>query len=483
MSDTSNTQSLIKSTLVSVLLLLLNSSIAVSRPSSPEEICSSELTTAIDTIINRPQFQRSRWGILVETLSNSTPLYSRDPQHYFIPASTVKLITTAAILQELGSDFRIKTSIYSDNNGIFAIVGRGDPSLTTVQLKDLAQQLKNQGINTINQLIADESYFTGFSVHPNWEWEDVQAGYGAPINSLILHQNSLDLILSPQAVGQPLKVTWVRPTQSQGWLIENNSVTVKAHEREFVKIGRDLTSSIIRVSGQLRVGSESEPVYAAVVEPTLNFIQEFRNILETEGIQVNQVSIGINDLNQTQEIARIESPPVSELIQEVNLESNNVFIGALVRILGVQQPSSNALESGLNTVKEVLSELGVDSESYHLVDSSGLSRQNLVSPEALVQTLKVMSNLPLFEVYKKSLPIAGVSGTLKERFKQSSATGIVFAKTGTLTGVSALAGYIESPDYSPLVFSILVNNSNLSTRELRTAIDNIVLTLTKLRRC
>mgnify|MGYP002395777345 CR=1 FL=1 len=478
----------ITSILISLFLLLGFASTAVSQSLNPEPqsnalICEQQLTPQIDRILSRSQFKRFRWGISIKTLSPNRELYRRDAEHYFIPASTVKLMTTAATLSQLPVDYRISTSIYGDAKGNLYIVGRGDPSLTTTQLKDLAKQLKDKGITQVNQLIADPGYFPGFAVHPNWDWEDIQAGYGAPVNSLILNQNSIDLILSPQSINQPLKVTWVRPQQGKGWQIRNKTITVSKNQREFVEIGRDLTQPIIDVSGQLRVGSEPEPVYAAVVEPTKNFIEEFRQILERQGIRVLKTSIISTSQYSNPELARVKSPPLAKLIQTTNLDSNNIFAEALLRILGVQQPSLDAVETGLTAMQTILTRLGVDPEGYRLVDGSGLSRQNLVSPEALTQVLVGMANSPQFESYQNSLSVAGETGTLKRRFQETTAAGIVYAKTGTLTGISALAGYIYPPYYQPLVFSILVNHSNLSTAELRQAIDQIVILLSQLKVC
>lgn len=132
-------------------------------------ICPARLGAAIDAIASRPQFRRSRWGILVETVSSATTLYSRDGEHYFIPASTAKLLTSAAVLHELGPNYRIRTSVMGDRNGSIYIIGRGDPSLTITQLQSLAKQLKATGITQINRLIADDSYFRGSPVNPNWE--------------------------------------------------------------------------------------------------------------------------------------------------------------------------------------------------------------------------------------------------------------------------------------------------------------------------
>jgi len=128
-------------------------------------------------VINRPQFRRARWGILVEPLAadaTKPPLYSHDAQRYFIPASNVKLLTTAAALLQLGANYQIRTSVYQVGTNSLRVVGRGDPSLTVAQLTDLAQQLKRQGIKNVQELIVDDGYFQGDLINLTWDWQDVQ---------------------------------------------------------------------------------------------------------------------------------------------------------------------------------------------------------------------------------------------------------------------------------------------------------------------
>jgi len=336
-------------------------------------------------------------------------------------------------------------------------------------------------------LIGDDSYFQGNAVNPNWEWEDAQAGYGAPINSLIFNQNAIELILSPQAIGQPLKVIFAQPKLTNQWQIQNNSVTVGQNESEFVEVGREFEKPILRVSGQLRVGAESESAYVAVVNPANNFLQHFQQALAEEGIAVKQTLVTSNSRNFTQELATVESPPLAELVKETNRESNNVYAEVLLRLLGkntgkMPVPQQDTMEVGLKELKTTLTQLGVNPNTYKLADGSGLSRHNLISPEALVQTLRLMANSPLASIYRASLPVAGESGTLKNRFLTPNRV-ILQAKTGTLTGVAALSGYVEVPNYEPLVFSIMVNQSALSAPKVRSAIDEIVLLLNRLGRC
>ncbi|MEK0178146.1 MAG: D-alanyl-D-alanine carboxypeptidase/D-alanyl-D-alanine-endopeptidase [Oscillatoriales cyanobacterium] len=479
---------IVQGILIGLLTLVGTASAVVAQiPAVSGNICAVDLGAKIDAIANRAEFSRSRWGILIQPLSSTRTLYSRDAQKYFIPASNVKLLTTAAALQKLGADFRIETSVYSGENGNLYIAGRGDPSIAEAQLQDLAQQLKRRGISRVNELIGDDSYFQGNAVHPNWEWEDAQAGYGAPINSLMFNQNAIELILSPLAIGQPLKVTFAQPKLTNQWQIENKSVTVGQNESEFIEVGRDFGQPLLQVRGQLRFGAESESAYVAVVNPAHHFLQQFQQSLEAEGIAVKQALVASNSRYLNQKLATIESPPMAELVKETNRESNNVYAEVLLRLLGkstgkMPGPQEDTMEVGLKELKTTLTQLGVNPDSYVLVDGSGLSRHNLISPEALVQTLRLMANSPSGSVYRASLPVAGESGTLKNRFTTPNRV-ILQAKTGTLNSVAALSGYVEVPNYEPLVFSIMVNQSDLSTAKVRSAIDEIVLLLNRLSRC
>jgi D-alanyl-D-alanine carboxypeptidase/D-alanyl-D-alanine-endopeptidase (penicillin-binding protein 4) len=471
------------------------------KPSPPAQpLCPAQLGTAIDAIANRPQFQRARWGILIQTVAASptstASVYARDAQHYFIPASNAKILTTAATLHKLGSQFRIRTSVYrvdprsqltGSQSTILRVVGRGDPSLNNLQLRSLAQQLARQGMQRIDQLLGDDFYFRGLATHPTWEWEDVQAGYGAPVNSLIVNQNAVGFRLIPQALDQPLKVQWDNPAEAGQWQVENQSRSVGTTETEFLQVGRDLGKPILRVEGQLRVGAEPESAAIAVLNPAENFLRYFQQALLAQKISVTRISLAPSPTTMQQlELAAVTSPPLSTLLVETNQESNNLYAEALLRSLGATQtPASteSAAETGLAALKATLTELGVNPQSYILVDGSGLSRHSLVSPEALVQTLQAIARSPEAAVYRASLPVAGVSGTLQNRFRDTPAQGILQAKTGTLSGVGALSGYLNAPNYQPLVFSIIVNQSDQPASVLRQAIDEIALLLTRLRRC
>ncbi|MFB2878915.1 D-alanyl-D-alanine carboxypeptidase/D-alanyl-D-alanine-endopeptidase [Floridanema aerugineum] len=467
-------------------LVVSPQSIVSGKQNSATNICPAQLPEAIDAIVDRPEHRRLHWGILIQTLSPSRTLYSRNAQQYFIPASNVKLFTTAAALLQLGSNFRIRTSVYG-KNGVLRLVGRGDPSLTDAQLRDLAQQLRRQGIRQIQQLIVQDGYFQGLPLHPTWEWEDVYADYGAPVNSLILNQNVVELQLSPQELGQPVKITWNDPFAAWQWQIENQTLTAASGGKSEFEVNGILGKSSLQIRGQMAIDSPPEVLSVPVRNPGEHFLQHFKLALIQEGIIVGQSQV-IDSAEKTNEpeLAFVESPRLSQLIADTNLPSNNLYAEALLRTLGVNNstmPNQYTDSLGLNLIKTTLANLGVDGESFILADGSGLSRRNLVSPLSLVQTLQAISQSPQAEIYRISLPVAGVSGTLRNRFKDTPAMGIVYAKTGTLTGVVTLSGYVDAPNYEKLVFSIMVNHSNQPARIIRSSIDEIVLLLTQLRRC
>lgn len=504
-----------------VLLLFLSTHLGITPKASAEaqaappagsqlgqtrHICSGELGEAIEAIAERPQFSRGRWGILIQTLSSSQTIYSRDAEKYFVPASNVKLLTTAAALHQLGSQFRIRTSVYGTSNGSLRVVGRGDPSLTDAQLKELAQQLSRRGIRQVQHLIAEDNYFQGHAVNPSWEWEDVQVDYGAPVNSLILNQNAVVLTLFPQQLGKPLRAVWADPAEVTRWRIENDSVTAQPAEPALINVNRELRGAVLKITGQLSVDSEPESVALAVLDPVGHFLRHFRRALAAEGInetadvrrytQISKLFSVHLRTSAVRELAAVESPPLSQLLVETNQNSNNLYAEALLRSLQAEAlpslgakvgntpaPTDSTADVGLRVVRATLTKLGVDPAGYVLADGSGLSRHNLVSPEAIAQTLRAMAQSPEASVYRASLPVAGISGTLQNRLRDTPAQGIVQAKTGTMSGVVALSGYLDASNYEPLVFSIIVNQSDQPAATIRQAIDEIVLLLTRLHRC
>ncbi|MEL7316806.1 MAG: D-alanyl-D-alanine carboxypeptidase/D-alanyl-D-alanine-endopeptidase, partial [Cyanobacteria bacterium J06559_3] len=266
----------------------------IALPLPSMALCPADLPAAIEAIASRPELVPARLGIQVETLSGET-VYSREGAHFFVPASSLKLLTTATALTQLGPDFTIQTSVYGHTDAMgtttLQVVGRGDPSFDRDDLSAIAEQLAQQGIRQVEMLWGDESAFQGSAVNSSWEWEDVQAGYGAPVNALILEANEIGLTLVPQAVGEPLQVVWDDPDQGAHWQIENRSITVGSDEPEFVSVGRDLGRPVLYVQGQLIAGLAAETASIAVPNPGEAFLSALQSTLTQRNIPVQQTAL------------------------------------------------------------------------------------------------------------------------------------------------------------------------------------------------
>ncbi len=467
----------------------------VSPPAPPAPlpaVCTSQISTAINAIVDRPELRRYRWGIVVQTLNGNTQLYNRDGDRLFIPASNVKLITTAVALRQLGATTRLRTSVYqlpsNGNLGNLLVVGRGDPSLTVSGLQSIGQQLQQRGIKQIGQISFDDGYFRGEQINGDWEWGDLSTDYAPAINGLMLNQNSNPLTVSSQQVGKPLRYAWKDPSLNS-WQVDNQSLTAPASQEGNINAIAVFGKSLIRLTGKLPIDAAPIQIDLPLAAPDQSFISAFRQSLTRSGINTNSVrSISGQITTNLPEIAAINSPTMSELITETNQRSNNIYAEVLLKSIGRTHPEHYTSDRdtsnlGIALVKQRLTEMGVDPQAYSLRDGSGLSRHNLVAPTAFVRVLSAMATTPMGQIYRDSLPLSGASGSLKNRMKGTVAQGIVRAKTGSLSGVTSLSGYIDPPQYSPLVFSIILNQHDRPTSQMVKVIDEIMVVLARLKQC
>jgi D-alanyl-D-alanine carboxypeptidase/D-alanyl-D-alanine-endopeptidase (penicillin-binding protein 4) len=459
----------------------------------PPGLCPAQLATAVAPILKRSQVAGVRWGILVERQTpikaDRTTLFSRNPTTLLIPASNNKLFTTTAALLGLGQHYTIRTTITGSgtppNLNTLRIIGHGDPTLTTAQLTRLAQDLNQRGIRQVDQLIGDDTYFRGSATNPYWEREDTLTGYAATVNSLMVNQNGIGFSLVPQQIGQPLRIQWDDPADAAEWKVVNRSRTVTGNQGEYVDASRDPNQRLIRIDAQLRAGSEPEPTSVSVPNPGSYLLQKFQAALAIAGITAAKTAlVKITPAAPGEsELANVESPLLRDMLVETNQQSNNIYAETLLKTLGnVQAPgNSNSTEAGIATVKNVLTRIGVDPTLYNMVDGSGLASRNRASAQALVQVLQGIALSPEeAQVLRDSLSVAGVSGTLKKRFKDTPVKGQLRAKTGYIAGAVALSGYLNPPNYPPVALSILANYSSAPLAAVRKSVDDIVLTLARL---
>ncbi len=386
----------------------------------------------------------ARLGILVK--SQDQVLVDINGNQAFIPASVQKLFTTAVALNSLGPRFRVKTVLTMSPEGELRLTGGGDPSFSSDRdLPQLVRQLERGTTPIKNILIEQESW--GNAYGRGWEWADTQAPYAPPIGGVVIDENILEWSLEPG-------FNWKHPSRARGWQVKNN-----------VQLGQS-DSLEIQTHGQTIVlrGTIPAPLTDAIPipDPGAQFVMLLRSELAKQGL---------NYLKPSQ--ALVFSPPLKDLVKITNKDSHNLYGEQILRILGREQN-----RSGLDYEtrgREIITQ-AVNSPGFYVADGSGLSRHNQATPKQIVELLERMAENSEF---RASLPIGGKDGTLRNRLKHLN----IQAKTGTLTGVGTLAGYLTPSQHPPVVFAILVNHSLLSPQQLRTKIDRMVEQINQLTPC
>jgi serine-type D-Ala-D-Ala carboxypeptidase/endopeptidase (penicillin-binding protein 4) len=433
-------------------------------------ICAVDLKTNIDRILAKPDYQGAYWGITIKSLDSDENLYSLHENNFLTPASTTKLLTTAAALTNFSPDYRLKTPIFAQGNppnlDTLTLVGKGDATITTEKLQNLAQKLKEQGIKSISRLIIVDSPFVVSNSQKTWEWEDVFFSYAVSASSLVLNENAVTLKILPRQLGQSLDLQWSDPIAGKQWLIDNQTTTTSQGSDNNLVIKGNLANNRLIITGYLALDSQDD-FNLAIPQAAEYFLDSWRNILEKAGIMVKTAEISSQILGD--EITSLESDSVSYLVEKVNKDSDNLLAETLLQMVG-----------GVSGLQETLTKIGINSDGYKIQDGSGLSRQNLIKPNTLTKIFQLMAKN---SDYRRSLAIGGIDGTLTNRFQNTPLQGRLQAKTGTLTGVIALAGYVETADNQTLIFSITVNNSDQPAPTLRNGIDEIILLLGQLKSC
>lgn len=441
-----------------------------------------QLHRRVEEIIRRPEFATARWGILVESLDRGAVLLEQDAHRLFTPASNLKLYTTAAALVHLGPDFRFRTSVYASAppderghvEGDVILYGRGDPNLSTrtvaggylTPFYSLADQLVRAGVREIfGDIVGDESYFVGPRWGVGWEWDDLQWYYGAEVSALSVDDNFVDLILWPgEREGEAVRVT-LAPLSSSLTII-NHAVTVAAGMPQRIEIERGLQDNVLEIRGEMPVGSLGYRAAIALHNPALYAATLFRDALQRRGVRVHGRARSADwkerrahplDLTRMVELARVESLPLREEIRVLNKISQNLHAEMLLRVLGAEVKGEGSSEKGLEVLRDFLVEIGARTSGVRMRDGSGLSRLNLVTPATTVDLLRFMSRHEHSALYRDSLPIAGVDGTLERRMGGTPAEGNVRAKTGTLAYTFTLSGYVTTARGERLAFSFMLN--------------------------
>ncbi|WP_339367361.1 D-alanyl-D-alanine carboxypeptidase/D-alanyl-D-alanine endopeptidase, partial [Picosynechococcus sp. PCC 7002] len=395
-----------------ILALASLATLAFSSQSLAQSQETCDLSGTISQILQRPEQQQTQWGIAIQDPQTDSLLFEHRADTFFVPASNQKLLTTAAALVSFGPNYQYQTPIYTvgtaPNLEKLIIRGVGDPSLTTEKLTTALSQLSQQQIHHIDQVILDSSHFPEPGVNPTWEWSDLSFYYGVPVTSLMLNENAVVLTVFPTESGQTTTVGWSDDIAAQQWQLENQMVTAPDDTPYSGSLTQTYGTTTLTLTGKLAADAMPDIWGLSIPDPDRYALDKITQILGEQGITVGKsltTQTPIPNLDQAQPLGAIASDPLAEILKTTNQDSNNLFAESLLKTL-------TAADRDPETILE---SIGVDPATYRLRDGSGLSRHNLVTPMALIQTLDGMLTHPQGETYRNSLAIAGRTGTLQNR--------------------------------------------------------------------
>lgn len=461
------------------------------RPAESPGKGDARMSRAIDEILRREVFGPAIVAIDVRDLGSGRAVYARNARTNVKPASTTKLLTTAAILDALGPDARVETTLETTARvdalgrvlGDLLFIGRGDPNLSArfdaapegTPFARLADELWRGGVRVVEgRLIAHDGLFPGESIGDSWTADDLAWSYGAEISALSAFDNAVRLTILPgERAGDAAQIA-ANP-RTDFIEIENRLVTVdRAVDRAF-SATRAPGSRRVVVSGRIPLGASESSEGVAVPEPALFAASLLRDELSRRGVVVRGgLARSTDPLPEGRRVLAFHrGRTVAEEIRVVNKESQNLHAEILLRRLGAAVSKDASAGASLEARATILRQLGARLDEAALYDGSGLSRSSIVSAAAEADLLVAMARHPHANAFRDSLPVAGVDGTLRRRMTGSLAERRVFAKTGGLRHVVGLAGYVDAVSGRRFAFSMIVNHFTRPTREVTAALDEI----------
>jgi D-alanyl-D-alanine carboxypeptidase/D-alanyl-D-alanine-endopeptidase (penicillin-binding protein 4) len=440
----------------------------VSNPNDPREQRIAKLRDRLAALLHDTPLNRTKVGVEVMQASNGDVLFAHNAAVQFNPASNTKMLTTAAAMSYLGADFRYHTALYGpepDADGIVhgdvVLRGSGDPSLTTSDVAEIARALSAHGVQRIEGDLYADPHFHARGHKP----EDEGEGEGA----LILNRNTYGVRVRPGDVGHPALISVEPKVELFG--IENQTTTVHG-KRSRLRIDsyRKDDRLIITVRGRITDNRDDYVDLRRLADGSLLAASVLRTAFGDFGIEISG-RVRAGNVAATAMLAEHVSAPLSDVCKISNKPSNNFVAEAIYKTLGGElYGAPGTLAKGTRAVMDYLTSAGIKPGGYKIVNGSGLTHENRITPQDLSSLLrKIYYDLSVAPEFMSSLAIAGIDGTIRNRFMGTDAVGLVRAKTGTLNGVSALSGYVGDKD-DVLIFSIFVEGfRHRRTNEVRHA--------------
>ncbi len=479
----------------SVLLLLLALLVASGASAQPRD----EVAARIQDILYNPDLRSASWGALVVDLETGERLYETNAYGRFIPASNMKLFTTASALDALGPRYRYATQLYADGDiqngtllGSLVVRGAGDPTFgsradagdMTRAFRQWADSLRAAGVRrVVGPVVGDDDVFDDLGLGTGWSWDDLVYAYAAPISGLQFGEGTVDVTATGTTLGAPAALS-VSP--DDGGLVQLVNLTTTGAEYT-ERVARDLGRNVFTVSSTVPAG-ETHTEALAVVNPTDYFVRTLVAVLRREGIEVTGDAVDVDSwglqpqYNRMRRIATHLSPDLAAIVGVTNTDSNNLYAEQILRTMGSvaytgTQFATGSAEAGVVASEPFLRRIGVRVEDLSLVDGSGLSAMNRLTPEAIITLLGAMHRYPdaaTRVAFYNSLAVGGISGTLERRYRGGLARNNVHAKTGYISGARTLSGYVTAANGHVIAFALLCNNYATSTSRVNRAQDEVV---------
>ncbi len=449
-----------------------------------------------------PAVRQTIWGVHVRSLDRAETLYALNDRVLLLPASAMKLVTLAVAAERLGWGFRYETRLLTGASvtdgvleGDLFVRGSGDPTIRSPfspqggdtnphPFRDWAQQLRDQGITRIAGRIVGDDRGVGTSdgvsgLGLGWAWNDLVFGFAARGGALQLDQNVVDLVIVPAArPGLPALVRFRHP--QTGLILDDTVTTAEPSSPIDLRLSRWPGRATVVVEGSVPAGAEPVSRSVSVDRPTRFFVATLRSALHSDGIDVDGVATDVNELAQADrlspESARTlivhRSHTLLDFAVEMMTHSQNLMAETVFRSIGSRDGDGSPAASQA-AIANVLTEWSIPSSQFVVADGSGLSRDNYVTAQLLVTVLDQMRRRSA-ERFASTLPVAGRDGTLANRMAAGAAAGNARAKTGSMTKVRTLSGYVQTRDGETLGFAILANNFAAPPGQITSAIDRVV---------
>ena len=460
----------------------------------PDDSAVENFRNAVNSILTRSCPRGMRVGAKFYSLDRQQVIYSRNSDSLFTPASNMKMFTSAMALKKVGPDYRFHTRLYTLGKirgtvltGDLYIKGFGDPSLVTEQMWILVNELKNLPITKIEgNIIADNSYFEGQGRLKTWKSYKGPEAYLAPIGALSFNFNTVTVYVEPgKKVGERPRVV-VDPDVDY-LRVRNKAVTTgsKRSRRKLIvnRLKRKNHDEIL-IKGRLPNNVARKRFFLNVTDPQKYTASVFKRFLNQAGVQVTgKIKRGLVPAG-AKLVVDHESPPLGRILRGLNKFSNNFVAEQILKTLSAQfMGEPGTTENGVLLLQEYMQELGYSPDQYRMVDGSGLSKTNLVTPDQVIALLEdAHSDLSIFPEFISALGVMGLDGSVMDRMHHKKEAQKIRVKTGTLNHVSALSGYFQSQDGERFAFSILLNDVKCSNGRATKLEDEIMEIALKFQR-